>query len=741
MDGSLLDRPGRTVPAAALQVLFASTMFVSAGLLFVVEPMIARMILPVLGGSPSVWSTCLVFFQAVLLAGYAYAHLLTRALPLRGQVCLHAGILAASFLSLPMAMDGAGPPSGGSPLLWLLGRLAVTAGPAAFAIAATAPLLQSWFARLGLEASADPYFLYAGSNAGSLLALLAYPLLLEPALRLDAQAAAWRWGFLLLAAGILLCAMTLRITAFRAPFAAAPRATRSWRRRLHWLALAAVPSSLLLGVTTHITADIASAPLLWVVPLVLYLLSFILAFARRPPVPHALMIRTMPLLVIPLVLTMSPGLFMPLPVLMLLHLGGLFVACMVFHGELARLRPPAGDLTEFYVFLSAGGVIGGLFNALLAPLLFTGIWEYPLALVAACLLKPADDARSARLLVWDVLLAAALLALVGVALRVFGMASEGGHVRLPTAVLGFLIPGLALLHSSTRRVRFGLGVAACLLASAWAGSTDAVLTARSFFGVYRVRDVQDATGRYLIEMHGTSMHGARSLAAGEATQPMAYYNRAGPFGQLFRSLPAGSVKHVAGIGLGTGELGCYAVPGQDWTFYEIDGLVERIARNGRYFDFLTACGNHPKVILGDARLTIAGAPDGAYDLLILDAFSSDSIPMHLLTREALALYLRKLAPGGRLLFHISSRSLDLRPVIGALAADAGLQARTLAMGTPPRSSLYRQATAQVVVLARPVVDLTALRAGDGWQPLAPGGPAMLWTDQKSDLLGVIRLGY
>jgi hypothetical protein len=729
------------ITSAALVPVFAATLFLSAGLMFLVEPMIAKMVLPRLGGSPAVWSTCLVFFQAMLLLGYLYAHLLSRAVKRPVQMGVHLLIvLPAAAVSLPLSLGAAVPPPDGWPPLWLLLHLAISVGAPAFALSATAPLLQSWFAGLDHKSAGDPYFLYAASNAGSLLALLAYPIAVEPAFRLDQQAALWSWGFGLLAAGIALSAAMAARTGLtpvrRAAAVSVPRG--SLKERLLWVALAFVPSSLLLGVTAHIASDVASAPLLWVLPLAIYLATFILAFARRPKLPHALMCRVMPMVLIPVAITMVPSLFIALPVVLALHLGCLFAISMVCHGELARLRPPAARLTEFYFFLSLGGVLGGIFNALIAPVLFTGVWEYPLALVAACLLMPRTPADARPGLAGDIVLPLALLASILVVRRVFGLAAEGAHLPFMTAVFGFLVPGLVLLNFSPRRRRFAFAVAACLFAGASAGAAGTLFTARSFFGVYRIKDVEDLGQRYRLMVHGTSLHGVRGLSPGEETVPMGYYSHEGPFGAVFAALPHGSLHQVGAIGLGAGDLACYAQPGQTWTFFEIDPLVEQMARDPRWFGFLDHCGNHPKVVLGDARQTIATVPDGRYDLLIVDAFSSDSIPMHLITREALALYLRKLAPGGRLVFHISSRFLDLSPVLSVLAADAGLCTRLMAYNFPAGQSYWRHSTATVVAAARSCADISGLTQAGGWVDLPPPKNDFLWTDQRSDLLQVIR---
>jgi hypothetical protein len=410
--------------------------------------------------------------------------------------------------------------------------------------------------------------------------------------------------------------------------------------------------------------------------------------------------------------------------------------------RVGKARPPAGQLTEFYFFLSVGGVLGGGFNALLAPLIFTGVWEYPLILIAACLMKPATPDDQRHDLKWDIILPIGLLGFVLLARTFLPLPSAvtGSVLLRILAAFGYILPALVLLNFSPRRWRFGFGVAVMLFAGIATGASDTIAAARSFFGVYRIRVVDDGPAQALVLMNGTTMHGVKSLAPGEEKLPMAYYSRQGGFGRFFAAFAPGTLRHIAVIGLGTGELACYAQPGQDWTFYEIDPLVEQIARDPRYFQFLANCGNHPRVVLGDARLTIANAPAASYDVLVIDAFSSDSIPTHLLTREALALYLGKLAPGGRLLFHISSRSLDLRPVIGALATDAGVPARVLLDGSSPGTSIWRRPPSLVVAVAGRGGNLDGFEPADGWLEMPPGETRFLWTDQRSDLLQVIRLG-
>jgi spermidine synthase len=710
-------------PGSLLLPGFAVTLFVGACLLFLVQPMVSKMMLPHLGGSPNVWNTCMCFFQAMLLLGYAYAHWLTTRFGGLAQAAIHAAVLGAAALFLPFDLTTQLPPAEGSPVPWLIARLATTVGPPFFAISATAPLLQRWFSRTDHPAAGDPYFLYAASNAGSLLALLAYPLIVEPALPLWQQSRDWSFGLGLLAFGIALCWIGYRSHMAAAPAVAEAVPRPAVAERLRWVAYAFVPSSLLLAVTAYITTDLASAPLFWVVPLALYLATFIVAFSRRPLLPHRLMLRLQPLLIIPVVI-LSVGLHSVW--LLLLHLACFFVIAMVCHGELARSRPNARDLTEFYLWISLGGVLGGLFDALLAPLLFPDIWEYPLMLVAASAIRPAGRAEGKAAWRGDLLLPALLLSGL-LALLLLG--------DLPTWLVfaASAIAAVVLVKFSERRWRFALGVAACLIFVQLLSSGETLATTRSFFGVNRVRLMEDGAVRAL--QHGTTVHGVEITRPGGETIPAGYYSREGPFGRFFAAIAARGVSRVGVLGLGTGGLACYARPGQSWTFHEIDPAVEKLARDGRFFHFLEACGNHPRIVLGDARLTLDEVPDHGYDLIMIDAFSSDSIPLHLMTREALALYQRKLAPGGTILFQISNRYLDLAPVVAALARDAGAPARHM-FYLPPEPSTIERLGAEVMAVGQPGGNLDFLTDDAGWQ--SPPTPSALWTDERSDVISRIR---
>jgi hypothetical protein len=732
--------------------LFASTLFVGAFLLFCVQPMMARMILPLLGGSPAVWNTCMVFFQAALLAGYAYAHAATARLGPRLQFVLHVGLLSLPLLVLPVAIPQSAVgslPHEASPVLWLLGVLLLSVGLPFFVVSTTAPLLQKWFAGTAHPAARDPYFLYGASNLGSMLALLGYPTLVEPYLSLQQQSWFWAAGYgllVLLTLGCMAAVWRTRVSSPREQGLPAPNREQapgrlSVSRRLRWVLLAFVPSSLMLAVTAYLSNDIAAVPLLWVVPLALYLLSFILVFARRPILPHAWMVRGLPLLAAlstVFILIEAPG---PIVMLVLVHLLTLFVAAMVCHGELALDRPPAENLTEFYLWMAVGGVLGGVFNSLVAPLLFTGVVEYPLALVLACLFRPRSSSgtESPRSRWLDLALPLALGVLM--AGLVLGVQALDLKPSIPVLLLLFGLPVLLWYGTLHRPVRFALGIGALFLAGAlYPGIHGRILhRARSFFGVSRVALSTD--GKYHVLVHGGTVHGRQSLDPQRRREPLAYYHRSGPIGQVLETFRKGSVKRcVAVVGLGTGSLACYAEGDQRWTFYEIDPVVEQIARDSSYFTYLRdSRAGTQEVVLGDARLRLREARYGDYGLIVLDAFSSDAIPVHLLTREALDLYLSKLAEGGMLAFHISNRYLDLKPALAGLAGDAGVVACARDdLDLTEEEVESGKSGSQWVVMARRKADLGQLASDPRWQPLRtrPGTP--VWTDDFSNILGALK---
>lgn len=743
------------IPAAALAI-FNVAAFLSAALLFLVEPMFAKMALPLLGGSAAVWTTCLVFFQGTLLAGYAYAHGLAHWLGRRAQFALHGGVLLSALLVLPIHIPtGSNVPHHGNPVLWLLGLLLLALGLPFFALSATTPILQNWFATSGHPQSADPYFLYAASNAGSLLGLLSYPLALEPLLGLRDQDHLWAGGYLLLlvlmAACILFTWQTPESTGppivaegnTAAPGNAAidPAPYPTLLQRLRWVLAAFVPSSLMLGVTTALTTDIPPIPLFWVLPLAVYLLSFVLVFARKSYVPHAWLRARVPLLIVAAAIPVILKGALPLVMVLLIDLLMLFAVALICHGELAHSRPATRHLTQFYFWVALGGVLGGVFNALLAPRIFSMVLEYPIALVLAAILcapnaSKGPEAPRARQL--DYLFPLALWVAVAVAIRF--LQAHGVPPGREFNILVFAPAAICCLRFATRPRRFGLGVAALVLASRFYGGPygHIIHTERSFYGVYRVAD--DPQGEYRVLFHGGTAHGVQSLDPARACDPLAYYSRRGPFGEVFQAFQGSPVEqNVAVIGLGAGVMACYHEPQVRLTFYEIDPAVAKLAQNQQLFTYLSNCAPQARIVLGDARLALRRAPAHAYGTIVLDAFSGDSIPTHLLTREALALYLEKLAAHGVLVFHVSNRYLDLHGVLAALARDAGLVCfRHAQAAITVEDARQGNFASWWVVMARQWKDLQLLVASGDWRRPDITAAGRVWTDDFSDIISIMR---
>ncbi|MGO9336909.1 MAG: fused MFS/spermidine synthase [Terracidiphilus sp.] len=744
-----------------LLVVFTVSMFVSSALLFLVEPMMAKMALPMLGGTPAVWNTCLVFFQTILLAGYLYAYASTKWLRRRSQIILHVSLALTPLAVLPLHIPaGWEPPSDSTPVFWVLAMLSVAVGLPFFLLSSSTPMLQRWFSHSGHKSANDPYFLYAASNAGSLVGLLGYPLLLEPALRLSVQSTFWSFGYALFLVLTVACgALVWRNRTETAPAQAAtieePDETAPrdmWRQRLRWIALAFVPSSLMMGVTTALTTDVPAIPLFWVLPLAFYLLSFVLVFAKRPPISHEWLIRRLPFLILIALIPTLCKTKLPLLALIALYLLTLFAIALVCHGELARSRPKITRLTEFYLWISFGGVLGGIFNALIAPVIFSTVVEFPLVLVLAAMLRPPIDQtppppeKAARVKRNDWLLPIALfLVMAGI---LTGLAHAGIELGSSLIILIFGYSMLWCMSFGKRPLRFAAGLVALLAASTlYHPNLGKILEAkRNFFGVIRVTDSPNGKLRYLL--HGGTLHGSQSLDAARAREPLAYYTQTGPAGSILRAMQAKTLPAPAGdprqanwavVGLGAGAMACYLQPGESLTYYEIDPLVEQMALDPHYFTFLQQCAPQAKIVLGDARLKLRPAPDAGYDLIVIDAFSGDMIPMHLVTREALALYLRKLAPGGMLAFHITNLYLDIAPTLGSLANDAGL----VCMASDDRGVSQDQLDAgklasHWLVMARSRADLGPLATDPHWVDIHVPPGTKVWTDDYSNLLHVIK---
>lgn len=710
-------------------VPFVATSFLGAALIFLVQPMFAKMATPLLGGAPAVWNVSLVCFQAALLAGYAYAHALSRVQSVRTQILIHALVLAVGFLCLPLGVSGImGEPDPARPALWLIGTFAASILPPFAALSATAPLVQHWYARSGLADAADPYHLYAASNIGSMTGLIIYPLVVEPLAPLAIQADVWTFGYIVLAAGLLYAGWTVSQTAFASASTsrATPVDSPQWPQIAIWLALSFVPSSLLVGVTTHITTDVAAAPFLWAPPLILYLLTFVISFGKSSarwvhyaqkfaPLPAALVALSMAGL-------LPGGLFGAMGA----DLVALFILSLACHGMLNAMRPDSAHLTQFYLIMSLGGVLGGAFNALLAPVIFNGVYEYPIALVAALALLAINSEAPSRLL--------RILMTASVACFAVVMVSQIAGFDLPPviAMMVTLTP-IATIALSVRSPLIAAGALACVAPiAANLSATAAQWSERSFFGVVKISDTLEPGVRVLL--HGTTLHGSQALH-GDVLRPRTYYAPETPIGQAFRMY--GDARNIAVVGLGTGASACHSKPGQSWTFYEIDPLVVRVAQNPEQFTFMSSCQPDAPVIVGDARVKLAGAADDSYDLLLLDAFSSDSVPTHLLTREAMDLYLDKLDDNGVLVFHISNRHLALAPVVARLAAASGAIAVHQVYRPNEAAAMAQGAVAsEVVLVSREPAALGLARVSGKWSELeSDGGRA--WSDDYSNVIGAL----
>ena len=712
---------------------FTLTLVLSAGLLFAVQPMFAKMALPLFGGSPAVWNTSMLFFQAALLLGYGYAHWISSRLSVRQQVCVHAALLLAAMLALPIGIPSDWTPGrGDDPGLTLFWTMLLALGAPFVVVSATAPLLQSWFGKGALTRTDDPYFLYAASNFGSLTALLAYPVAIEPLLDLRDQSATWSGGFVLLIGFVVACGLATLVGAVavdgQSKSGSEAIAPISARRRLHWIALSFVPSSLLLSATTYITTDIAAVPLLWILPLALYLLSFVVTFARTPLPRHSWVLRITPY-VVTLFLIASRFAVGNASLLLLVHLVLLFTLALMCHGELARRRPPSGNLTEFYLLMSLGGVLGGVFNAMIAPLLFNDLYEYPLAIVLACLLYPGT---------WDRRPGAA----IGIAIAVLAVAliteyfADDMHKLVKVSVFGAL--GIVAFGCYRNPLRFGLAAAAIMSAPLLMRAVDGSIIEqeRNFFGVYKIR-VDAARDLYILS-HGTTVHGAQHIGLDGPPEPIVYYSRRGPVGQLFASLDPASLREVGVVGLGAGSISCYRQPGQNWTFFEINPSIVAMAQSGRHFTFMKSCAPDARIVIGDARLSLESERSGRFDMLVLDAFSSDSIPVHLLTREAFKTYLDKLEPDGLLVIHVSNRYLNLVPAVANLGGEMHMKVlkRTFMPTSEEADRMITGATWMVLSKNAPLI--ARLASDTRWREIAPNPDFPTWTDSYSNIWSVLR---
>ncbi len=720
---------------------YVATIFLSAALVFLVQPMFAKLATPLLGGAPNVWNVSLVCFQAALLLGYSYAHLLNHLVKsLRTQILIHAGLLALAAVVLPFQLsDALGAPDANQPTFWLIGVFAISIAPPFAVISATAPLIQSWYSRSGRADAHDPYHLYGASNLGSLVGLIAYPVLLEPLLSLSAQTGAWTVGYACLALLLVACG----ILAYRTgggvlPAASAPTVSADseakpgiWRQRLWWLTLAFIPSSLLVGVTTLIATKIASVPFLWVLPLLLYISTFIIVFSQKPVLSLASSQRRLPLIVAIAFLVLPPLIAFPFNLPLIIHLAAVFFAAHVCHGLLAEDRPEAGRLTEFYLIMSLGGVLGGAFNALLVPVLFNSIIEYPLLLLAVLFVRPGLPMFAKGR---DRLWVAAALVLVAAALAL--RLTVGPEQEAMIFFRVFLIVAILCLVMG-RASRMG---AAIIAASAWGiGLVASPITGgyaeRSFFGVAHI---QERDGHRVL-FHGMTVHGTQSLNPERVLRPTTYYAPETPIGQVFASYDKAG--HVGVVGLGTGSVACYARPGQTYTYYEIDPLVAKLASDPAHFTYLSECTPGADIVVGDGRLSLASEPAGKFDIMLIDAFSSSSVPTHLLTREAIDLYLSRLSEDGVLVMHVSNNFMFLPRVVARITDDLGVPAHYQYFNpSADHESPFDAHASQVVIIARNEAALSAYAADEDWVTLEGDGKRP-WTDNYTNVLGAMLERY
>ncbi|MCI0640064.1 MAG: fused MFS/spermidine synthase [Gemmataceae bacterium] len=763
-------------------MLFALTAFLSAFLLFWVQLLSAKMLLPALGGAPAVWIACMVFFQAGLLAGYANAHWGPNRLGLRVHALIQLGLFGLAFALLPIALGEDAPV--GEPFPWIMATLTIWVGLPFFVVASMAPLLQRWFHLAYPER--NPFALYAASNLGSFAALVLFPFVIEPGLNLEEQSEVWRGGFAALACASAACAwLALRgrngRTELHAPGfsrggevqvnsprpqvgegqvnSPRPRGGEGWGVRGRWLLLALAPSSLLLSVTSYLTTDIAAVPLLWVIPLAIYLLSFSIVFSAHGLKAHWLLARWTPAVILILLILLFTEATEPVGLVMGLHLLGLFWLALLCHGELVRTKPDPRHLSSFYLWIALGGALGGLFNSLVAPWLFPSFTEYPLILILVAWLRPTHlevgnvvgtlrvpSADNGTRSVPATLLPADLIwaVLPGIAAALLVWLIQGRNWIDPGPVQAAALFGgplvLAFL-SSERPVRFAIGLAGILVASGFYHGVHGrtAFQKRSFFGVHRVTE-QDGF-RQLI--HGNTIHGKQSLDPARRDEPLTYYTRTGPIGQLLGKLRGDArLRRVGLVGLGTGAMASYPTMGERWTYFEIDPTVVHIARDSGLFTYLQEKEDRVGIVLGDARLRLEESQE-TFGVLVIDAFGSDAIPVHLLTREALSIYMDRLEENGILVFHISNRYLDLEPVLANLAHGRSPQLYCAVNEDLSVSAAEIKAGKSASVwlaMARPGANLPQLLSAY-WRP-ARGRPDLpVWTDRYSNLFAVFRWSH
>jgi hypothetical protein len=724
------------------RAVFVITILTGSFLLFLVQPMVARMALPRLGGAPAVWNSAMLVYQALLLGGYGYAHWLSR-FRLKTGAMIHLTLLALASLWLPIGLFAFAMPADAEPALWVPWLLGASIGPLFFAVSAQAPLMQRWYS--AVAPGRDPYALYAASNVGSFGGLIAYPLIVEPLMALRGQSLLWSTGYALLFLFVAVCMLLLprkNVAAQHEPITSAAPGTR---RVITWIALALVPSGLMLATSTFLTTDIVAVPLLWVLPLGIYLLSFTVAFATNRTLSDAIT-RFAPLVILMFGGVMIAGhqQYPYLNAIMALVL--LFTVAVSLHGRMYALRPAPDRLTGFYLAMSVGGALGGVFAGLIAPVVFDWTYEYPLLILAAGALAPQYFLLPVFQRLWNVDARGVRIRMVAIVTIVVALIALG--IQNPGNILGdmaenivFLLIAVIGLAVIGRRLPYVVVLAGALflfggyraLQTSWEGDA----RTRSYFGVYTVRDY--ATQRTLA--HGTTLHGTELKgSADRERQPTTYYLPGSGVGRAMLAAPAlyGPAARIGVVGLGSGTLACYAQPGQRWRLFEIDPEIVRIARDSGQFHFLERCLPDPDIVIGDARMRLAQQAPASFDLLALDAFSSDAVPMHLMTREAFDTYARTLQPKGLLLVHISNRFLDLEPVVAAAGAEGKWFAARLVYH-PSANEGEQAAVSDWIALSRDPATIGRLtESGGEWIQLKKRANFRGWTDDYATILPLLR---
>lgn len=769
---------GKVLSGFAMLTLASITMALGAATMFALQPMIGKLLAPWLGSVPAVWTTCMLFFQMVLLGGYVYVHILTKLCGMKMQLLVHLAVVVLSVFALPLRLPELmtdNIPESGYHAHWIFATLMIAVGAPAFVLAATAPLVQAWFRATTHKMATNPYPLYIASNTGSLLGLLSYPFVVEPSLTLTTQRFVWSFSWLayvvLLATVAVLCWRHRKLATPGEGSEAAitgARAPATWSafagglaEKGNWIALSFIPSSLLLGVTSHITTDIAAMPMLWTIPLAIYLLSWTFSFADYAPWLHRMVEKYTPLSVIAVAFVWSAGFLEPIRWLLLVHMVALLMICWSLHRRLYESRPDASRLTSFYISIALGGALGGIFNALIAPQVFSGFAEYPLALVLSLLFLPnipsfGDSNRSGSLLarVWQQLVIVSLVVISTATLSKYANLSirwSEWSMEGVSSCLGWtkeqvekwaefalpLVPAFLLLGRPKLQA---LGTCTALIVGIMINhSSNVLLQERSFFGVLTIREYSQNGGMHSL-IHGGILHGEQWIGSeGDRLEARSYYHKEGPLGDVMDIMARTKDGFTtAAIGLGTGSVAAYGQANRPIIFFEIDANVEAIARNRYYFTYVSDSvdrGCPLDVRIGDARVTMARSED-VFDLILIDAFSSDAIPLHLITKEAIDVWFRHLKTDGVVAFHVSNRYLDLSPVLGNAAEQLGVAAYQ-------RVDTYGDKTqgrggSNWIVLTRDPVIMRWFASQPEWT-LAPTRPDIpVWTDDFASVLPVFR---